>query len=182
MDAIELLTRDHRTVEELFGQFSGDDESMKRRTAESIIRELSIHAAIEEEFFYPTVRREVPQTEGMVDHGMHEHQEAKEILARLDRMTDKAHTKAFAEKLQRLQRLIADHVEEEEKELFPKVREAMTRTALNELGTTMNRAKATAPTRPHPNAPTHPAAQALVGRAAAVVDRMRDAVSGRDAS
>jgi hemerythrin superfamily protein len=181
MDAIELLTRDHRTVEELFGQFTDGDESTRRRTAERIIRELSIHAAIEEEFFYPTVCREVPRTEGMVEHGMREHQEAKEILARLDGMTDKAHTKAFAEKVERLERLIGDHVEEEEKELFPKVREAMTKTRLDELGTAMNRAKAAAPTRPHPNAPTHPAAQAVVGKAAAVVDRMRDAVSGRDA-
>jgi hemerythrin superfamily protein len=180
MDAIELLTRDHRTVEELFGRFSGGDELTRRRTAEDIIRALSIHAAIEETHFYPTVCREVPQTEGMVDHGMREHQEAKEILARLDGMTDKAHTKAFAGKVKRLERLIADHVEEEEKELFPKVREGMTKTKLDELGTAMNRAKATAPTRPHPKAPSHPAAQAVVGRAAAVVDRMRDAVAGRD--
>jgi hemerythrin superfamily protein len=180
MDAIELLTRDHRTVEDLFSRFGRGDALERRSAAERVIGELSLHAAIEEEHLYPTVRREVPETEALIDHGLEEHQEAKEILARLDRMTDKAHTKAFAERMDRLEKLIADHVEEEEKELFPKVREAMTRTALNELGTTMNRARATAPTRPHPNAPTHPAAQAVVGRAAAVVDRMRDAVSGRD--
>ncbi len=180
MDAIELLTRDHRAVEKLFTDFDRGDDATKRTAAEGIIRELSIHAAIEEEFFYPMVKKEVPEAAGMVDHGIEEHQEAKQVLAKLDEMIDKSHTKAYAEKMQRLEKLISDHVEEEEKELFPKVREGLTKTRLNEVGTLMNKAKAAAPTRPHPNVPANPAVQATVGKAAAVVDRMRDAVSGRE--
>ncbi len=180
MDAIELLTRDHRAVEKLFSQFDGGDDDTRRTAAESIIRELSIHAAIEEEFFYPMVKKEVPAAAAMIDHGIEEHQEAKQVLAKLDELIDKTHTKAYAEKLRRLQRLIGDHVEEEEKELFPKVREALTKTRLNEVGTVMNKAKAAAPTRPHPNVPANPAVQATVGKASAVVDRMRDAVTGRE--
>ncbi|HEY2704740.1 MAG TPA: hemerythrin domain-containing protein [Candidatus Dormibacteraeota bacterium] len=179
MDAIELLTRDHRAVEELFSQFDGGDDETRRTAAEGVIRELSIHAAIEEEFFYPMVKKEVPEAADMVDHGIEEHQEAKQVLAKLDEMIDKAHTKAYAEKMQRLEKLIGDHVEEEENELFPKVREALTKTRLNEVGTLMNKAKKAAPTRPHPNTPANPLVQATAGKAAAVVDRMRDAVSGR---
>lgn len=180
MDALELLTRDHREVEDLFAQFHGGSDEERRSSAEGIIRELAIHAAIEEELFYPAVRKQMPACEGLVEHGIDEHQEVKEILAALDGMIDKTHTKAFADKLQRLERSVTEHVEEEETKLFPSVRDGFTKTALNELGTAMNRAKKAAPTRPHPGIPANPAVQAVAGKAAAVVDRMRDAVSGRD--
>jgi hemerythrin superfamily protein len=182
MDAIELLTRDHRTVEELFGQFTSGADATKAPTAESIIRELSIHAAIEEELFYPAVRRQIPGCAGLVDHGIDEHQEVKELLATLDGMVDKADTKAFAKRMQRLESSVREHVMEEEGRLFPSVRDGFTKTALSDLGTAMNKARSAAPTRPHPHVPASPAAQAVVGKAAAVVDRMRDAVSGRSHS
>jgi hemerythrin superfamily protein len=179
MDAIELLTRDHRHVEELFGQFRSGSDEERRSSAEGIVRELSIHAAIEEELFYPAVRKQMAACRALVDHGLDEHQQAKEILAALDRMIDRSHTKAFADMVELLEKTITDHVEEEEGELFPSVRDGFTRTALNDLGTALNAAKNDAPTRPHPHIPANQAAQVVVGRAAAVVDRMRDEVSGR---
>jgi hemerythrin superfamily protein len=179
MDAIDLLTRDHREVEQLFGTFRSGSDDEKRSAAEGIIRELSIHAAIEEEVFYPAIRRRMPDCDGLVGHSIDEHQEIKELLAAIDGMIDKSHTKAFADKMARLESTVMEHVDDEEQKLFPSVREGFTKTALNELGTAMNRAKKTAPTRPHPSTPAHPLAHATVGRAAAVVDRMRDAASGR---
>ncbi|HEX6492268.1 MAG TPA: hemerythrin domain-containing protein [Candidatus Dormibacteraeota bacterium] len=179
MDAIDLLTRDHRAVEELFGQFRSADDDAKRPVAENIIRELSIHAAIEEEHFYPAVRKQIPTCDALVRHGIDEHQEVKELLATIDGMVDKAHTKAFAGKMERLEKSVGEHVEEEEGKLFPSVREAFTKTALNELGTAMNKGKSMATTRPHPNTPAHPAVHATVGRAVAAVDRMRDEIAGR---
>jgi hemerythrin superfamily protein len=179
MDALELLTRDHREVEELFGRYRSGSDDEKRSAAEGVIRELSIHAAIEEEFFYPAVEKQMPDCDQLVEHSVDEHQQVKEVLARLDEMIDKTHTKAFAQKMERLEKIVQEHVEEEEQKLFPSVREGFTKTALNELGTTMNKAKKAAPTRPHPSTPANPLAHATVGKAAAVVDRMRDAVSGR---
>ena len=178
MDAIDLLTRDHHEVENLFDQFRTGDDDSRRTAAEGVIRELSIHAAIEEELFYPAVRKQIPDCDALVGHGIDEHQEVKEKLASLDGMIDKAHTKAFADKMERLERAVTEHVEEEEGKLFPSVREGFTKTALGELGTKMNGAKKSAPTRPHPNAPSTPPAN-VVGKAAAVVDRVRDAASGR---
>lgn len=178
MDAIDLLTRDHRAVEGLFTEYRSGDDDARRRAAEGVIRELSIHAAVEEELFYPAVRKQIPECDGLVGHSIDEHQEVKELLAKLDEMIDKAHTKAFADKMDRLERSVTEHVEEEEGKLFPSVREGFTKTALNELGTKMNAAKKAAPTRPHPNMPATPPGN-VVGKAAAVVDRARDAASGR---
>jgi hemerythrin superfamily protein len=179
VDATELLTRDHREVEELFSQYKGGDDDARRTAAEDLIRELSVHAVIEEQIFYPEVRRELADTEGMVEHGIDEHQEVKEILASMDDSIDKAHTKAFAHKVERLEKAVTEHVQEEEEELFPRVREGMTKKRLGEMGSAMAEAKKAAPTRPHPGAPSTPPGNIVAGTVASVVDRVRDAVSGR---
>jgi hypothetical protein len=67
----------------------------------------------------------------------------------------------------------------EENEMFPRVRDALDIAKLNELGTRLERAKKTAPTRPHPRAPQEPPGNVVVGMAAGVVDRARDATRRR---
>lgn len=91
----------------------------------------------------------------------------------------KSHTKEFADTVTRLQEVVDHHVQEEESEVFPAVREALTKTRLNELGTAMNRKKESAPTRPHPHAPNEGIAAEVAGAVAGVVDRVRDGASGR---
>lgn len=178
MDAVTLLEQDHRTVEGLFRRYEsldGDDEA-RTQIVREVIRELSIHAAIEEQIFYPAVRDVLAGGDSMTDEALHEHQEAKEALAELDRM--EASDPEFD---QRVRELIADvrhHVREEETEMLPQLEAAVPRSRLEELGERMESAKATAPTRPHPHAPSTPG-NLVAGPAAAVVDRVRDAASGR---
>jgi hypothetical protein len=71
------------------------------------------------------------------------------------------------------------HVEEEEGEAFPKVRDALGQERLFEIGEAMERAKKVAPTRPHPYAPSTPPANLVAGPAAGVMDRAREAGRGR---
>ena len=62
MDAITLLKQDHKTVEKLFKQFEKTTApAEQRKLAQRIVKELSVHAAIEEMVFYPAVRARVPQ-------------------------------------------------------------------------------------------------------------------------
>ena len=68
---------------------------------------------------------------------------------------------------------------EEEAELFPLLTEHLGHDALDALGTRLAAAKALAPTRPHPNAPNRPPFNVLAGAGAAIVDRARDAITGR---
>ena len=118
----------------------------RREPVDLFIRELSIHAAIEEEVLYPTVRRELPDGEAMADEALQEHQEAKEILRRLDRM-DPADFE-FDSAVRELIKDVRHHVDEEENEMFPKLRSALSQDRLVELGARMQEAKRTAPTRP----------------------------------
>ena len=175
MNAIALLSRDHRDVEKLFARFEESDPEARRPVLEDIIRQLSVHAAIEEAHVYPVVAT-LDGGDEMVAEATKEHQAVKVILARLDSAIDKAHTKEVSERVARLKRDVAHHVKEEEGEVFPKLESSLTKTRLEELGRELKHAKDNAPTRPHPN---QPPATELTGRANAIVDRVRDRVTGR---
>lgn len=176
MNAIELLEQDHRHVETLFADFDAAGGEERHRILGEIIRELSIHAALEEAYVYPRVRGETPHGAEYVDEGVREHQQMKESLARLDGKLDSAHTKEVADQVETLKKKTMHHVEEEETEMLPAFRQVATNKELDELGRTLKDAKDSAPTRPHPN---QPAATVLTTWANGLIDRARDAVGGR---
>lgn len=173
-DAIQLLTSDHTEVEQLFTQIESMPEGPPRaHLVADIVRELSVHAAIEEQILYPAMRKALPDGETLVQEAIDEHQEVKEALAAIER----AETPAERDPL--LARVIGDvrhHVEEEETELFPKLRASVATEELRDMGAKLATAKKVAPTRPHPNAPNTPPANIIGGAAAAVLDKARDAL------
>ena len=179
-DAITLLKADHKSVEALFKRFekAGDDaHKTKRQIVDKIIEELSVHAAIEEQVFYPAVREAVPDADDEVLEGLEEHHVAKWTLSELEGM-DPEHER-FKAKVTVLIESVRHHVEEEEAEMFPKVRQALGRKALTEIGDAMEQARKVAPTRPHPRQPDEPPGNLVAGPAAAALDRARKA--GMDA-
>jgi hemerythrin superfamily protein len=179
MDAITLLKDDHKTVEKLFKKFekAGDRAfEKKRQTVEDIIAELSKHAAIEEQLFYPVSRATVPDTDDIVLESIEEHHVVKWLLSELDGKDPRDEN--YDAKVTVLIENVRHHVEEEEQEYFPKVRSELGRKALTELGDAMDAARASAPTHPHPRAPQTPPANLIAGNAAGVADRLADTVSG----
>lgn len=174
MDAITLLTHDHRDVEKLFKRFAktGDRAHKTRRDlVDRMIRELAIHAAIEEQIFYPRLRDEGRRIEDEVLEGLEEHHLIKEVLADLDGMSPEA--ERFEARVTVLMEQVRHHVEEEEGEMFPHARRALRPAELRDLGEAMQAAKVIAPTRAHPNAPDEPPAN-MANSAVAAVDRARD--------
>lgn len=180
MDGTKVLEQDHREVEKLFDQFeqATGDTGEKGEIAKKIIRELSIHAAIEEEVFYPEVEAAVPNAEDLVGHSLEEHQEVKELLSELDSMDPG--DPGFHQKMEKVISDVKEHVEEEEGEMFPKLREAISANELLEIGEKLEKAKGRAPTRPHPMAPNEPPGNKVMGTAAAALDRARDKIEGRE--
>lgn len=175
MDAITLLKQDHKTVEGLFKKFekTGAKAAVAQKDlAKKIITELSIHAAIEEQVFYPFVREQLPDANETVLEALEEHHVAKWLLSELDGMS--TDHERFHAKMMVLIESVRHHVQEEEGELFPEVRQAFGRKALAEVGEKMEAAKKTAPTRPHPKAPDTPPGNIVAGAGAAVIDRVRD--------
>jgi hemerythrin superfamily protein len=180
VDAIELLKADHRTVEQLFTRFEGlgaRAHKTKAKVVQTIVRELSVHAAIEEQIFYPTVRERIGQTEEEVLEDLEEHHVVKWLLSELDGL-DPEHERYDA-KVKVLMETVRHHVKEEERELLPKVRREIPLEERKELGEQLSAAKSLAPTKPHPRAPDEPPGNLLSGPAAKLVDSAKQSLRRR---
>jgi hemerythrin superfamily protein len=179
MDAITFLKTDHNKVELLFKRFekAGDRAFVEKQDiVDQLIEALSVHSSIEEQLFYPVARATVPGTEELALESLEEHHIVKWVLSELEAMTP--HDERFDAKVTVLIENVRHHVNEEEGDFFPKVRDELGRKALNDLGDAMVEARKTAPTHPHPEAPDTPTSNAVAGTANAVADRVGDTVSG----
>ncbi|AEG92774.1 hemerythrin domain-containing protein [Ramlibacter tataouinensis] len=118
-DAIDLLDADHQRVETLFRDYlsAGSDAAAKADLAQIICMELTLHAALEEELFYPAFR-EATKDEKLVQEARDEHDQAKQLIAQAE-STDNLDA-LVAE----LQRTVQHHVMEERLQIFPKARSA----------------------------------------------------------
>ena len=113
-DAIALLKQDHRTVEELFEKFQNASGSDRKRTlAEQICLELSVHAEIEEEIFYPACEGKVD--EDLLKESYVEHDAAKVLIAEIS--AGEPSDEFYDSKVKVLSEEIEHHVQEEEKRL-----------------------------------------------------------------
>lgn len=126
LDAIDLLTEDHRKVDELFEDYDAskdeaDDRAKEERVAE-ICLELTIHASVEEEIFYPAAREALESEDDAetLDEAEVEHQTIKDLVEQLQAMS--AGEELYDAKVKVLAEYVKHHVQEEEGELFPALR------------------------------------------------------------
>jgi hemerythrin superfamily protein len=136
VDAIQLLTQQHREVETLFERFEeADGQQAQLEIAQTVIMELRLHTTIEEEIFYPEIRAQGGELEEHVLEDLEEHHVVETLLDELEGM--KPSHERFEAKVTVLSELVLHHVEEEEQDQFPLVREALGDARLDELGTQM---------------------------------------------
>lgn len=124
-DACDLLDADHKAVKKMFKEFEeltesrGNTRDKKRRLAERICLELTVHAQIEEEIFYPAIRKAI-KDDLMMNEAEVEHMSAKDLIAQIESMD--ASDPMFDAKVTVLGEYIDHHVKEERNEMFPKAR------------------------------------------------------------
>ena len=139
MNALEILKQDHQKVKQLFQEAThASDQRTCKDVFDKIDTELEIHAHIEETVFYPALE-EHEELKDMVVEALEEHQEAKALLEELEELGPENHD--FGSKLQELMESVEHHVQEEEGEMFPKVREVFDEGQLEELGHQLESAK-----------------------------------------
>jgi hemerythrin superfamily protein len=134
--ATQMIRQDHKKVEGLFNKFEQTKGAeAKRRLAENAMAELEVHAALEEQIFYPAVEKEVEDASSMISEAREEHQTVKQLIAELKGMeeADEEFESQFSELVENVQH----HVEEEENEMLPKVEESG--LDLNSLGDQMSK-------------------------------------------
>ncbi|MDP8932058.1 MAG: hemerythrin domain-containing protein, partial [Actinomycetota bacterium] len=123
-DAIDLLAKDHREVEGLFSEYeSATDTDTKTDIAHRVVHDLAVHGEVEELRFYPRLREVLEDGDRLADEAINEHLAIKETLNAIDSMT--ADEDGFDQRMRELIAEVRHHVEEEEGELFPKLREAL---------------------------------------------------------
>jgi hypothetical protein len=117
-DACTLLDEDHNKVARLFQQYKqAHQDNEQRMLAEQICQELRVHTQIEEEIFYPAYRN-ATRDEQLVEHSQHEHQEASELIAKIEQAPTDARL------MLELEDAVLHHINDEREKMFPKARKA----------------------------------------------------------
>ncbi|QOV40424.1 hemerythrin domain-containing protein [Streptomyces ferrugineus] len=178
-NVIDELMTDHREVEELFGRIEGlaPGHEDRKLYADQATMELVRHSVAEEEYLYPAVRRHVAGGDAIADREIEDHSRAERIMKDLEGCD--AADPEFDRLIGMLMTDVRSHIADEEGALFPQLRAACPPEALDDLGDKVRQAKKVAPTRPHPAAPDRPPANKLLAPGAGLVDRLRDALTGR---
>jgi hemerythrin superfamily protein len=124
-DAIAMLTADHKEVKAMFEQYDGLGDRAnvtKKKLADQICTALTLHAAIEEEIFYPALRAASKDAADLLDEALVEHAGAKDLIAQIEEMDPE--DDLYDAKVKVLGEQIDHHVGEEEGKMFPKAKTA----------------------------------------------------------
>jgi hemerythrin-like domain-containing protein len=175
-DAIELLRCDHDEVRRLLSALE-DGPAEVGLTEVGLTAQLVIaasgHEAIEEQHFWPLVRRRVQNGPRLADEAVSQEQDAKRLLGLLEKSgPDEA-------LLRQVIAIVRAHIDFEEVQVWPWVRLALSEQELGDLGAQLEQARRLAPTRPHPHMPCTPEVLKVAAPIAGAADRIRDALAGR---
>lgn len=142
MDATQLLIADHEQAEELFQRFEQAGErahKTKQKLVDQMITELTVHAEVEEEMFYPAVKSQVKQARGEVLESVEEHHLVETLMQEIKDL--RPEDEAFDAKVAVLIENMRHHRRQEEQELFPMVRAAIPEEELEDLGERLKQSK-----------------------------------------
>jgi hemerythrin-like domain-containing protein len=179
---IALIRADHDTVKGLFRRYKGlSSGAVKSRlnVADRVIKELSVHAAVEEDVLYPVARTTIPTGDKLVTEALDEHRSMKKALAALQKCPPD--DQAFDDLMADIEKEVRHHVKEEEGPggILSELRKHASREQLLRMAKLTRQAKKAAPTRPHPNAPDTPPANIVTGTVTGMIDKARDKLARR---
>ncbi len=143
MNVIELLARDHETVQELFDQFDNFKEEPEKnrnkleKVFSKIKNELEMHTVAEEQFFYPELKDE-EDTRDMVLKSLNDHQEIKSLLTELDQ---EQVNEQWIAKMSAMKENFQHHISDEENDLFEKAQEILDEDELEMIGESITQLK-----------------------------------------
>ena len=175
-DIVDLLSRDHEEAKQLLDTITNAAPDARNDLFWELVPALVKHEVAEEVVVYPTIRSEAPDGDAEVEPRLKEQQQAEEMLSSMEKL-DPA-SDEFAQSLNRLRDDVLEHAQAEEQNIFPLLRALEHEDERSELGARYEKAKASAPTHPHPNAPDTPPGNKVLGPIAAFADKVRDAAKG----
>merc|ERR1712000_18542 len=183
-NCLDLIINDHEKLKSLHSQYmSTSDTDKKQELANTLIKELCIHSALEETLIYPVLRDRVPEGKNLAHDAYEEHFAVERMLDELLNMKVKDDEAKFDAKMNTTIENLFAHIQHEEGKLLPLLRQYIDPNELVELGGKMESNRPLMPTHPHPNMPKGGVKGMVAGLAAAPLDRAydaaRSAVSGQ---
>ncbi|MBF8779366.1 hemerythrin domain-containing protein [Pseudomonas fulva] len=140
MNAIELLVNDHKTVKKLLEELESTTERAVKKRAELLHKleyELQLHTQIEEQILYPAFKEAGKKEEAKMYYEAKEEHRAVDSLVLPDLLNTETGTVEFSGRVKVMKELLEHHIDEEESEMFPKVRELFDQQALEAMGQRM---------------------------------------------
>lgn len=178
LDVINILTTDHQEMLELLAQVeSSNDPEQRRDLIDAAIAEVMRHAVAEEMYVYPAMEKHIPHGRDEVEHDKREHDELVKVMKKLEDVD--ASDPSFMTLTKEMEKQLRHHIDDEESDQFPKLRNHIPVDELIDLGNKVDAAKKLAPTRPHPSAPHSELFHKSVGPGVGMVDRLLDKLQGR---
>ena len=185
VDALTFLRNDHESVLGMFEALDGAPrgEGAQVSGLDTMVTNLVIaesqHEAIEQQLFWPAVRKALDDGNDLADRAIAQEDEGKQLLQKLEK--GKPGEPEYHTSLAEFIAAGRAHIAFEQDVVWPRFREAVDARELEELGEKLAAAKKIAPTRPHPDTPSDSLVQKTVGAVAATMDHVRDAATGRAA-
>jgi hemerythrin-like domain-containing protein len=182
---LTFLREDHKSVlgmlEVLGGASTGS--GAQRSGLQTMVTNLVIaesqHEAIEEQFFWPAAREALDNGDELADEAVAQEQDGNRLLQRLH--DGKPGDPDYHDALQEFVKVGREHIMYEQEVVWPAFEAAASREDREKIADKLEAGKNAAPTRPHPDTPANAAVQKTMGAGAAIVDHVRDVISGREA-
>lgn len=176
-DVVGFLTSQHEQIKTMFNNVTAKTGSEREEAFVELRRMLAVHEAAEEEIVHPRAKKVDDSVAAVVEARLHEEQEAKQMLTELEKLD--LESPEFESKFREFQSDVIAHAEAEEHQEFTKLEAALDDDQLTRMRKAVEMAEAIAPTRAHPMAGESATVNMLAGPFASMLDRARDALSGK---
>jgi len=175
-DVVSFLQGQHNQIKTLFESVISSTGEQRSKAFYDLRRLLAVHETAEEEIVHPAARRALPDGEAVVAARLREENQAKKVLGDLEKLD--VSSAEFLAQIRTLQAAVLAHAESEEREEFSRLADHIEPGRLETMRKAAEIAEAVAPTRPHAGVESA-IANMLAGPFASMVDRTRDALSGK---
>jgi hemerythrin superfamily protein len=175
-DIVQFLKAQHEEIKSRFQQVISATGEERQAAFDELRRLLAVHETAEEEVVHPRAKRAISGGEAIVDARLTEENEAKKVLAELEKLD--VNSAEFEQRFQAFRNDVIQHAEAEEHQEFASLQLELDDEQLRRMRNAVKLAEATAPTRPHPGVESA-TANMLAGPFASMLDRARDLITGK---
>jgi hemerythrin superfamily protein len=176
-DVVDLLMQQHEEARRLFVDVKAATGDGRQEPFTRLLTLLAVHETAEEEIVYPALRAIDGEGQRLADARTAEEDRVKKELSELERIG--VGSPRFEPELDHVEQLVLMHADNEEREVFPRLRSSYSLEELQALARAFEAARAVAPTHPHALAPEGAIGNLVAGPFVAIVDRVRDAIRQR---